>query len=483
MNKALLAVAGVAVAGGVYYFTTTGTGSQGSSDGMEISIPSLSKSELNSLVASQTESYKSSGFAMSQSGDSFVLTAEDEQKVRTFLFDKFPSMLPTSYSSTMNPLKQEFLSNKENIVAGLEFDMKVVETNGMAQLEVTLKKLPTQIQTEMETAGTEAQWFKEMLDRGAFSYLLTMNKKGEVNGITVKDINEQIKPNADANIDFKMQGIWAKFAGDINGAFKLQEGIKNISLAVQERDKNFDFAIQNVKGSMDQKTPFDQVTSSSVEKISFTAEKHSEFIEFLMQGIAFTSKTEAVNGFINSKADMASHNVHFKMTQNGVPQADVTLNGFKFALSADHISKEAALAVQELGVNADPVVANEKLQAAIAKMLKTGLTLDLTALDAKRLAVMAGPINKEVKDFSFTLNAQLKENSLDMNAGSPAQYIPFVKVTARLALNDADLTKLLELQPMLAMFTGMKKMEGELAVFNFAFVNGQMTINGNPLPF
>jgi hypothetical protein len=347
---------------------------------------------------------------------------------------------------------------------------------------VTLKKLPTELQADLERAGSQAQWFRDMLDRGAFAYALSMNKKGEVNGIMVKDINEQIKPNEDTNVDLKVQGVWAKFTGDINSEFKLQEGVKNISLAVDERGKHFDVGVQNIKGAMDQKTIFDQVTSSSIEKITFNMDKRQKFIKFLMNGIAFTSNTAQASGFVNSDLGMKVHTTSFKMTRKGEVQADIALNEFKFDIAVDHISKEAALAVQELGMSPDPMMASKKMEDAFSKMLKSGLSLKL-GVDTKRLAVKAGYINKELKDLTLTVDAQLKENSLDMKAGSPAQYIPFVKVNARLAVNDADLTSLVQLQPMMGMFTAMKKMEGELAVFEFAFVNGQMTVNGQPLPF
>ncbi len=481
MNKALLAVAGVAVAGGVYYFVSTKSTLTGETT--DISIPSISKSELRSIVKSQAKGYEASGFAIAESGDTFVLKAEDEQKVREFLFEKFASMMPSSYASALQPLKEEFMKSGENFVEGLEFDMKVIETNGAAQLEVTLKKLPREVQEDMERAGAEAQWFKDMLDRGTFAYILSMNKEGDVNGIMVKDINEQIKPDEDTTVDLKVQGVWAKFHGDINAEFKLQEGVKNISLAVQEREKHFDFAVQNIKGGLNQTSPLDQTSSSSIEKIAFNAEKYGEFVKFLMNGIAFSSKTETVNGFINSDAEIAAHNTHFKLTENGVETAEVTLNGFKFAFLAEHISKEAALAIQEIGMNPNPEAVSKQTLEAFEKMIKSGLTLKITALNAERLAVNAGPVDKELKKFSFTVDAQLKENSLDMKAGNPAQYIPFVKVNARLAVNDADLTSLVQLQPMMGMFTAMKKVEGELAVFNFAFVNGQMTINGQQLPF
>ena len=59
MKKVILAVAGIAVIGVVYYFTAGKIGKEGA-EGM--SLPSISKSELSTLVQSKTASYKRQGF-------------------------------------------------------------------------------------------------------------------------------------------------------------------------------------------------------------------------------------------------------------------------------------------------------------------------------------------------------------------------------------------------------------------------------------
>ena len=472
MNKAILAVAGVAVVGGVYYFTAGKIGT-GTSGGM--SLPSVSKSELSALVKSQTAGYQAQGFDIAEKDGVFMLKAKDEQKVRTFLFDKFTAMLPQSYSSSLTPLKKEFLRTKDITLAGLEFDMKVVETDEGAKLEVVLTKLPHELQNELERSP-KAKWFKDILDKGTFAYTLSMDKTGKINGIALKDIVEHIEIDKTV-IDAKATGIWAKFIGDINGKFKLEEAVKIISVNVKERDNFFGFTINNIEGKVDQKTPYDQVASSSIERITFDLEKYKRLTKFLMTGIALNSKTEDDNGFINSSVDISSHKVDFKVTKNGAVDASIIVEDFKFALTGKHISKEAAVALQTASSDI------RQLQPAIQKMLKTGLSLDIDAFDIKKLAFSSPFMKLEVKDFSFKLHAQLKENSLDMNMGSPMQYIPFIKVNARLALNKADLASIVAMQPMAGMLAGMKKIEGELAVFELAFENGQVTVNGNQLPF
>ena len=469
MNKALLAVAGIVVVGGIYYVATT----SGKKDG--VSLPSLSKSELSALVKSQTAEYEADGFKISEKDGVFVLQAADEKKVRIFLFDKLSAMLPKSYSSTLRPIKREFLSKDENIVAGLEFDMKVIDTDEGAKLEVVLTKLPEHLQKDLESSP-KAKWFKDILDKGTFAYTLSMDKKGTVNGVALKDINEHIEVDKTV-IDTKIAGVWAKFAGDVNAKFTMQEAVKIISINVKERNNFFGLTINNIKGNVDQTTPFDQVASSSIERITYDMEKRNKFLKFLMNGIAFQSKTESKNGFVDSTVEMAADKSSFKVTRHGKVKSDLMIDGFKFGLTGKHISKEAALALQNL--NASP----KKLESALQKMLKTGLTLDVDALNVKKVMFTTPFLALEVKDFTFKLHAQLKENSLDMNMGSPMQYFPFIKVNARLALNSEDLDKIVKMQPMAGMLVNMKKVEGDLAVFELLFENGQVTVNGNQLPF
>lgn len=477
MNKAILAAAGLAVIGGVYYFTAgKGAGTSGG-----ITLPSLSKSELSTLVKSQTASYQDHGFEIVEKDGVFVLKAKDEQKVRTFLFDNFAEMLPDSYTSTLKPLKREFLKEHGNITSGLEFDMQVIDTSEGAKLEVVLRKLPTEMQKELEISK-DAQWLKELLDKGAFAYTLSMDKTGKINGIALKDIVEHIEIDKTV-IDAKSKGIWAKFIGDVNGKFQLEEAAEIISLNVKDVNNFIGFTINNIEGKVDQTTLYDKVASSSIERITFDFEKHDRLSKFLMTGIALNSKSEDDKGFINSGIDIASHKVDFKVMREGHVDRFLTLDDFRFAITGKHISKEAADVLQSIGLTSNSPKEMKKLQLALEKMVKTGLSIDVDAFDVKKMVFASPFLNLEVKDFAFKLHAQLKENSLDMNMGSPMQYIPFIKINARLAVNKTDLTTLIAMQPMAGVLASMKKIEGELAVFELLFENGQMTVNGKPLPF
>ena len=100
-------------------------------------------------VASQKASYKASGFKLTSKGKGFTLRAEDEQKVRTFIFDKFLSLMPESYAPTFEPFKQEVLADKNSSVKGLEFDMKVQNSKAGGKLVVTLRKLPDLLEREL----------------------------------------------------------------------------------------------------------------------------------------------------------------------------------------------------------------------------------------------------------------------------------------------------------------------------------------------
>ena len=474
MNKALLAVAGVAVVGGIYYVSTTG--------GSGVSLPSLSTSELSTLVKSQTAGYEADGFKISETDGVFTLQAADETKVRAFLFKKFTAMLPKSYNASLNPLKQEFLNVKRESLVGLEFDMKVIDTDEGAKLEVILTKLPSKLQKNLENAP-KAKWFKDILDKGAFAYELSMDKKGTVNGIALKDIKEHIEIDKSTVVDAEVSGVWAKFSGDVNAKFTMQEAVKIISLNVKDNNTFLGLTVNNIKGNVEQTTPFDQVASSSIERITFDMEKRNKFIKFLMNGIAVQTKTESKDGFINSTIAVDVHKADYKLTRRGKVQADAVVDDFKFSLTGKHISKKAALALQDLSVSANPQADMGALMVAMESMLKSGLSLDVDALNVKKLGFATPFLKLELKDFAFNLHAQLKENSLNMNMGSPMQYIPFIRVNARLALNSEDLDKLVAMQPMAGMLVNMKKVEGDLAVFELVFENGQVTVNGNALPF
>ncbi len=447
---------------------------------LTVQAANMSSSAMSKHVASQKASYKKSGFVLTSKGKGFTLRAEDERKVRAFLFDKFLSLMPESYAPTFEPLKQEVLSDKNASIKGLEFDMKVQNSKSGAKLMVTLRKLPDALEKKMNKKPKDSKWFHDMIRRGTFAYMLTMDKKGKINSIRIKDVSEKVKIDK-ASLGIKMQGIWAKFNGTMGGKFFIEEEIKNIAISVNEGANHLDLGMKNLKGKSKQKSPYDEVSSGSIERVYFNFEEHGKFIKFLMQGNAITSKTDDVRGFINSKMGLTTDKVQLRVTETGILKTDVILQGFKFGLKVGHLSKEAVETMQTLGMETDPLKAQAKSIRMIEKLLKAGFTFDITALNVKNFNLV-GLMNIRIRDLSFTLNASLKKNKVTMQQGVLG-YIPFVKVNARLALNSADLDKLATIQPMLGMLVAMKKMKGKLALFDIAFVNGQITINGQMLPF
>ena len=440
----------------------------------------MSSSAMSKHVAKQKASYKTSGFKLTSKGKGFTLRAEDERKVRAFLFDKFLSLMPDSSIPTFKPLKEEILADKNTSIKGLEFDMKVQNSKAGGKLVVTLRKLPDSLEKKMNKKPKDSKWFKEMIRRGTFAYILTMDKKGKINSIRVQDVSEKIKLDK-TSIGIKMQGIWAKFSGDMGGKFSIEEKVKNIAFSADENAKHLDFGMKNLHAKAKQKSPYDEVSSGSIERMYFNYEDHGQFIKFLMQGNAVTSKTDDVRGFINSKMGLTTEEVQFRVTETGILKTDVMLKGFKFGLKVGHLSKEAVESMQTLGMQTDAQKAQAQSIRMIEKLLKSGFTFDITALNAKSFKLV-GLMNFRIRDLTFSLNATLKKNTVSMQQGVLG-YIPFAKVKARLALNSADLNKLATIQPMLGILVAMKKMKGKLAVFDIAFVNGQITINGQMLPF
>ncbi len=480
MKKVALAATAVVVAGGVYYYMT-----QMAPQKDEIALPEISKAELNNLVASQAADYKTNGFLLAEKEGKFTLTAQDEKKVRQFLVNKLSSMLPASYNSAMEQLKSNLLTGDEKFLEGMAFDMKVVESDAGAQLQVSLSRLSNIIEAEMAKDPEAFKEIRSFIEKGGMTYTLSMDNKGTINGIAVQDINETFHPTPSRTFSFKSEGIWAKFQGDINKIFKMQEGVKKISFDAEIPGEKISFTLNDLTGKLHQTTPLDQTSDSAIGKILFHMIQGDKNIELQLQNIAVEADSKSDKGFVGSGFEMRSGINSFIVTQGGIEQNRFGLDNLRLNLHADHITQEAVMALQDLGMSGNPDQDMQKLQKALTDMVHAGLKFDINAVNTDKFTLNAagGALNLDINNFKFELHMELKENALDLNAGSPMQIIPFLQAKGKLQLNAKDLEKLVQMQPMLGMLNAMKKVDGESAVFEFAFLNGQTTINGNPLPF
>jgi hypothetical protein len=448
---------------------------------LDLSASNISASNLQKKINGQAASFKADGFSYTKKGKTVVLTVKQEKKVRAFVFDKLLSAMPKSYNSSLSPLRESFLAGDEKVLEGMEFTMKVIKVKGVAKLEVALTKLPKSAKKAVATQDAGDKWLRAMLSGGRFAYILSYDSKGTITGIALKDIVEHIK-DKEATVDLKVQGLWATFVGDVNSKIIMKEGLKNLSASVRGVDGNFDFAIKNLKGILNQKTELDYVSTSSVETINFNFENDQKYADFKMSGIAVNADSKSSKKFVDTKFEMPIKKISFKATEAKVPLASLDIKDMRIAMSASHVDKASMLKLQTLGMNPDPVASEKEMMAMLQTLINKGLTINLDAFNFKSLD-FNGPLPVKIRDFSFKLQAELKENTYDMKMGAPMMLIPFVKITGRIAINTADLNALMLVQPMVGMFVQMQKVEGKLSVFDLAFVNGQLTINGQMLPF
>ena len=257
--------------------------------------------------------------------------------------------------------------------------------------------------------------------------------------------------------------------------------VKNVTISAKGNGQNFDFSINDVVGKSSQEDIFNKTSNVLMKTIVLDVNSPENKTKISFNDIALDTTSELVNGFINSSGKYTI----VRTTVTALQSSTIAIDNLVIAVSGEHVSKEAMLALQTMGLSADPTADQAKMLEAMDKMLKSGLTFDIKAFDIAKLNLnMAqGMPPIEVKNFKFNLHAQLKENSLDLSSGNPMMYLPFVTLEGKIEIDNADLDKLVMINPMVGMLTGLKKVEGTQAVFAYAFKEGKLTINGKPLPF
>ena len=487
MNKAIIAGAGaLVIAGGVWLSLNQ---SETKTAEKLTTHSSLSKSELIQVVAGQKSAYESNGFELIKQEGRFSLVVKDDKKVRKFLVEKVKNMLPPSYDSLTDQLSELVLAGDKSVLEGMAFDMDVVEDGG-AKLKVSLKKLPDIMDEALAKEPEAEKRVYDFLAKGGFSYELTLDKKGEITGFKLTDIEETIKAqNSNETVKIAIKGFEAAFKGSMRKAYDSKSKLDTISVTFMadhdrhEYGKDFDFVMSGISGSVHQTTPYDQLTQSAIKHIGFDMKSKNKTLSIAFDNLGLKTSSEDDNGFINGTFDMRIPLIKIEAVKH---RGNLKMNykDFHIAIAAKHISKKAMEKLQGIGFGKDPNQEIQQMLDAYSEIVHSGLSFDINAFDLKKLdlSLPNGPtIN--LRDFSFALHAKLKENSLDLNTQDKTAFIPFIEAHARIALNSEDLDRLVQMNPMLAMVSGLKKSEGDLAVFNIDFENGNLTLNGNPLPF
>ena len=477
MKKLLIAIVGIGFVAGVYIFIAPPT-SPVEKGG--ITMPTLTKNQLQTILDAQLATYEADGFTLTSKDGSYTLTAKDEQKVRAFLVKKLDEVLPDEYAPLMSELKTAMTQSNESLLTGMEFELKVIEDDQSAKLEVVLKKLPDLFKAELAKSPQDQQTIQTLLDKGSLAYILWLDNKGDFRGVALKDFSENwVKDNQKISLSYT--GVSEVHEGDYQKKMRSSQAVKSVNFASTEDNQSFDLSIKDVTGTSSQEDIYNKVANVMVKTLLVNSQNPQGKTTATFTDMYLETLTELEDGFINSSGKYTISKIEVLGPQN----AAINLDNLVVAASAKHISKEAMLALQTMGMTANPQVDQEAALKAIDTMLKSGLSFDIEAFDMAKLDLNMGqgmpPI--EVKNFKFNLHAQLKENSLNLSSGNPMMYLPFVTLEGKIEIDSADLDKLVMINPMVGMLTGLKKVEGTQAVFAYAFKEGKITINGKPLPF
>ena len=194
--------------------------------------------------------------------------------------------------------------------------------------------------------------------------------------------------------------------------------------------------------------------------------------------ISTSSVSKTADGFLTSGGDMKIKGFSLVQKSGSNVIADLKIGDFNFDVLASHLSTKAILALQQVSMTAN---ADKATQKAMMDLLHEGLSFELKSLGAKSITLKAGPVDKTLNDLDISFKIEIVKNNIDL-LKNPMAAIAFIKFHGKIKVNDADLTSLASLAPVAGMVTSMKKVEGDLAVFEFSFANGAITMNGKPLP-
>ena len=81
--------------------------------------------------------------------------------------------------------------SNEPVLAGMEFDLNIIEDEESAKLEVILKKIPDQFKAELAKTPEGQKTIQTLLDKGSLAYILWLDSKGDFRGVALKDFNEK----------------------------------------------------------------------------------------------------------------------------------------------------------------------------------------------------------------------------------------------------------------------------------------------------
>ena len=483
MKKILIAVVAVAVVVGAYFFLMTDASTKGG-----LKLDKLSVSDVETILEKKKSEYAAGGFNLTKVGDHYTLVAIDEQKARQFLIQEMKSILPPSYDPVMQGFNESLTSVKEEILKGMVFDMDIVEDSEGAKVEVTLKMLPESLSATLQNKKEADTLITNFLAKGGFAYKIAMNVKGEVEGVELKDINEDLTVDND-KVKLKLLGAWVKMIGDMNGKMESASGLAEASMHVQgANDQSMNISVNDVTSSAKQTGPYDQSSKGSIAKMSFDFKEFGNLISVVLNSMDIDFIASSKDGFLDGGYTLNTKSITGKGSdKTGASTASLNMQNIVFDVMVNHIQIKALESMQMMqnqglasGLIGSPIAQNPVADQAqaIMQMLQSGLSFHINALNSELLEITMpnGMPPVALHNFKFNLHADLKENTLDMS--NPMMYMPFVEIKGSIAMAEADLETIAQMAPMAGMFLAMKRVEGGQAIFDIEFAQGHIKVNG-----
>ena len=486
MKKILIAVVAVAVVIGAYFLVMKDTSSKG-----DLKLTQLSVSDVETILEKKKSEYAAGGFNLTKVGDHYTLVAADEQKARQFLIQEMKSILPASYDPVMQGFNESLTNVKEEILKGMVFDMDIVEDSEGAKVEVTLKMLPESLSLALQNNKEADTLITNFLAKGGFAYKIAMNAKGEVEGVELKDINEDLTVDND-KVKLKLLGVWVKMIGDMNGKMESASGLSEVSVNVQStNDKSMTISLNDLTSTAQQTGPYDQTSKGTIAKMSFDFKEFGNLVSIALNNTALDFVASSKNGFLDGGYKLNTKTITGKGNDaSGANSTSLNMNNFVLDVMVNHIQIKALEAMQTMqnqgfqaGLLGTPVSQNAGVDQAqaIVGMLQSGLSFHINALNSDLLEIQMpnGMPPIALHDFKFNVHVDLKENTLDMS--NPMMYMPFVEIKGSIAMAEADLESIGQMAPMAGMFLAMKRVEGGQAIFDIEFAQGHIKVNGNQI--
>ena len=482
MKKILIAAVAVVVVVGAYFFLMTDASTKGG-----LKLDKLSVSDVETILEKKKSEYAAGGFNLTKVGDHYTLIATDEQKARQFIVQEMKSILPSTYEPVMQGFNESLTNVKEDILKGMVFDMDIVEDSEGAKVQVTLKMLPESISLALQNNKETDTLITNFLAKGVFSYKIAMNANGEVEGVELKDINEDLTFDND-KVKLKLLGVWVKMIGDMNEKMESASGLTEASISVQgANDQSMNITINDVTSSAKQTGPYDQSSKGSIAKMSFDFKEFGNLISVVLNSMDIDFIASSKDGFLDGGYSLKTKSISGKGSdQTGASTANLNMQNIVLDVMVNHLNIKALESMQTmqnqsvqqiLGGAPMPMSPGDETKNLL-DILHSGVSLHINALNSDLLEITLpnGMAPIVVHHFKFNVHIDVKENQQDM--ANPMMIFPFVKIYGTIALDESDLETISTMAPMAGMFLAMKRVEGGQAIFDIEFAQGHIKVNG-----